>query len=444
MAGQYSKRQKTKMPGSGYERFEKTMAAIDELAKDTSASGRVSAVIAALDGFELTGATIAVRESLEAWGVQYNRLIKAAQESTGGEIASLSEPDAAELIPSIHASCELIRSIESERVLESLRDDQRRIPKAEIQLIRQYPHWFIPLLIRECAAETEKIEQSKNKKGASSDAVSSVPFFTLYLASELAIAEFLPVLLRGLKLPGEGSFDLYGDTIHQEVPRLLAQFLHDDIDRIDELVLDASLNIYVRWCSASSYQYLVRDKRLTLEEAVQRLDRLFAATKVAGETGRPGMGHPYELSAGIVEVLASIGGGALSMIGDSPEQWKYIDESVIHQDDFVSSVAPTDASRLTSKLIALPATRLEDCIEEFRSWGSFREDGSTEEYPAPIPKPTSRPEPRPESTPLPNPRVIQSLPQPEVAKPVRSDRTPRNADCPCGSGKKYKKCCMLK
>lgn len=424
------------MPDSGYKRLEKAMAAIDELLKDTSASSRFSAAVAELDGFELSGATIAVRESIEAWGVQYNRLIKAAQESTGDEIASLSEPDAAELIPSIHASCELIRSIESERVLASLRDDQRRIPKAEIQLIRQYPHWFIPLLLQDCITETEKIEQSKNKKRASSDAVSSLPFFTLYLASELEIAEFLPVLLRGLKLPGEGAFDLYGDTVHDEVPRLLAQFLHEDIDRIDELVLAPSHNTYVRWCSASSYRYLVRDKIFTFEEAVQRLDRLFEATKVADETGRPAMGHQYELSAGIVEVLASIGGGKLSMIGDSPEQWKYIDESVIHQDYFVSSVAPADPSRLTSKLLALPATRLEDCIEEFQRWGSFREDGSTEEYPAPKPKP------KPAATPLPIPRVSQSLPQPEVAKPVRSDRTPRNADCPCGSGKKYKKCCM--
>lgn len=422
------------MPDRGYTRFEIAMSAIEQLSKDTSASSRVSAAVAAMSAFELTGATIAAGESFEAWGVQYNRLIQAEQESTGDEIASLSEQDAAELIPSILASCELVRSIESDLVLASLRDNQRRIPQAEIQLIRQYPQWFVPLLLQDCVAETEKIEQSKNKKGASSDAVSSLPFFTLYLASELAIAEFLPVLLRGLKLPGEGAFDLYGDSIHDEVPRLLAQFLHDDIDRIDELVLAPSHNIYVRWCSAGSYKYLVRDKILTLEEAVQRLDRLFEATKVTDETGRPGMGHPYELSAGIVDVLASIGGGELSMIGDSPEQWNFIDDSIIGPDDLVSSVAPADPSRLTRELLALPATRIEDCIEVFRSWRSFKEDGSTKEYPSPVPKPADRP--------LPIPRVCQKLPQPEIAKPVRSDRTPRNADCPCGSGKKYKKCCM--
>jgi len=383
-----------------------------------------------MSGIELTGAAIAVSESIEPWGAEYNRRIQAEQESTGNETASLSEQDAAELVPSILASCELVRSIESDRVLASLRDDQRRIPKAEIKLIRQYPDWFIPILIRDCDSETEKLEQGNND----SDAVSSIPFFTLYLASELARAEFLPVFLRGLKLPGEGSFDLYGETIHDEVPRLLAQFLHDDIDRIDELVLDASLNSYVRWCSAGSYKFLVRDQVLTLEEAVQRLDHLFEATKVTGENGRPGMGHPYELSAGIVETLAAIGGGQLSRIGNSPEQWKYIDDSIIHQDEFVSSVAPTNPSGLTNELRNLPATRLVDCIKEFQRWGWFKEDGRTIESPAPITKPADRP--------LSIPHAIQTPPLPEPVKQVRSDRTPRNADCPCGSGKKYKKCCM--
>jgi uncharacterized protein YecA (UPF0149 family) len=28
--------------------------------------------------------------------------------------------------------------------------------------------------------------------------------------------------------------------------------------------------------------------------------------------------------------------------------------------------------------------------------------------------------------------------------PVRSDKVGRNEPCPCGSGKKYKKCCLLK
>ena len=31
--------------------------------------------------------------------------------------------------------------------------------------------------------------------------------------------------------------------------------------------------------------------------------------------------------------------------------------------------------------------------------------------------------------------------QQQESKPIISDKTPRNALCPCGSGKKYKHCC---
>jgi uncharacterized protein YecA (UPF0149 family) len=30
------------------------------------------------------------------------------------------------------------------------------------------------------------------------------------------------------------------------------------------------------------------------------------------------------------------------------------------------------------------------------------------------------------------------------APPVRSDKVGRNEPCPCGSGKKYKRCCLVK
>lgn len=423
------------MLNEGHQRFEKAMAVIDQWSKDTPATNRISGALAEMNEFELTGASETLCESIEAWGVRYNRLMQNAQEAAGDESASLSEPEAVELASSLRATCELIRSVESERVLSRLRDHQGRLPEAEIELIRKYRDWFVPLLLQECAADIEKLEQAQDGDDASaSDAVSSIALFTLYLASELELAESMPVLLRGLKLPGDLPFDLYGDAIPEQVPRYLAQFLSHEIDRIDAIVLDASLNTFVRWCSAGSYQYLVRDKVLTLEDAVQRLDRLFEATKVADEAGRPAYGHEYELSAGIVETIASIGGASLSTVVDSAHQWDFIDDFIISRSDLARADVQTDPSGLTDELRSLSATRIEDCLEELRDWASFREYEYTASPSAPIPRPASRP--------TPNPPPNQFTLQPPLKPVVRSERTPRNADCPCGSGKKYKKCCM--
>lgn len=422
------------MPDSGYERFEKAVSAIEQLDRESTAVERVSAAFAELNGFLLTGATDAVRKSIEAFGVQYNHQMQTAREATGDESASLSEPQAEELVAMLRTTCELVRSTESEQVLSRLRDHQRRLPEIEIELIRKYRDWFVPLLLEESLAETEKLEQLKHDNVASEiKPVSSVPFFSIHLASELGLNEFVPIMLRGLKLPGESPFHLYGDAIHEMVPRFLAQFLHDDIDQIDKLVLNASHNLYVRWASAGSYKYLVRDKAIALETAVERLDHLFELTKVIGDTGRPGMGHEYELSAGIVETISAIGGEAISMIGNSPNHWAFIDDSVVSRDEFVNSVAPSNPDDLAPELRSLEPTRLQDCVEEFRHWGTFNPVVRTERPPAPIPAPAPRPQPELRSN--------QSQ-TPEIKPLVRSDRTPRNAICPCGSGKKYKKCCM--
>jgi preprotein translocase subunit SecA len=40
------------------------------------------------------------------------------------------------------------------------------------------------------------------------------------------------------------------------------------------------------------------------------------------------------------------------------------------------------------------------------------------------------------------PEALEPLPQPVKSEPIVADpRTGRNENCPCGSGKKYKKCC---
>ncbi|MBL8233848.1 MAG: SEC-C domain-containing protein [Bryobacterales bacterium] len=56
---------------------------------------------------------------------------------------------------------------------------------------------------------------------------------------------------------------------------------------------------------------------------------------------------------------------------------------------------------------------------------------------------TARPEPQPPAKPTPAGRTATtaSTPIPE-GPPPPAPRTPRNQKCPCGSGLKFKKCCL--
>ena len=416
-------------------RFERAVAAIDELMKEAPASKRVDAASTELSEFMLTGASEAIRESIEACAMRYNQLMQAAREAEGAEDASMSESDAAELAAQLLAACELVRSTETEHVLSRLRNHEGRLPEDEVKLIRRHPDWFAPLLLQECIAETEKLEQWGDTKQTSGETLtSSLPFLAFFIASELGLAEFVPVVLRGIALPEELPEELYGDAIHQLLPRFLAQFLHDDLQRIDDLILHEAHDLYVRWTAAGSYAYLVRDNRITREAAVERLDRLFEATKVFAEDGRPGSGHPYELSAGIADTIASIGGGALSSIGDAEEHWQFIDDCIITVEEFLESNGSTNPTAPEISNRKLPPTQVEDCLRELRDWAAFDRSALMAENATPFLPPSARPKPQLHAKP--------SRKQP-VQKPApSSERTPRNAACPCGSGKKYKKCCL--
>ena len=417
-----------------YERFEKAVAVLERLSEEAAANDRLSAAYAALSGFLLTGASSEVRAAIETAALNCNRLMRAAQEAEGKKEAVLSERDAQEAILELQSACELVQATEIEQVFSRLRHDDGRLPKAEIRLIRKYRERFVPLLLQECLRDTEILEQwDSNNNLPASEAVSNLSFFCLYLVSELEIAEFVPVILRGLQLPGELPFDLYGDGIHELVARFLAQFFHNKIEVIDELILGANYNCYVRWAAASSYKFLVRDKIFTPEFAVERLDHLFEATKVKDDSGRPGLGHAYEVSSGIAETIAAIGGGGISALGDAHDHWKFVDQSIIAAKEFRNSVSTGEE---LGELDSLPQTRVKNTIAELGSWGAFDTEETPKPSLAPVEKPARKPAPTQFASQIPPRHIAPKTPA------ASQDRVPRNAPCPCGSGKKYKKCCM--
>ncbi len=418
--------------------LDRAFAVLDALDQPGAGSNRISAAIQSLSGFTLTGASDAVRNSIESLAQKYNAIVRRYPTGSSVTPPELNHEDSRELTNCLRSAAEMIRDAETERILTRLRQHDRSLPEAEIIEARRHQSWFSPHLMRECY---EQISRLRNLDNAGDplpdDRHSSIPFFSLFLFSEWHVADSVPVILEGLRLPGEAPFDLLGDAVHEQVPRYLAQFLSDDLDQIDAMVRDLHTNLYVRWSSANSYKYVVRDQKISVEAAVARLDRLFHETKIADNDGRPGRGHCYELSAGILDAICSIGGSSSSTVSADHQNWNFVDESIIRREDFDEPSGSADTCETTEGLRSLPPTRIEDCLAELRPWGAFQ----------PVPEPMQRSsEPRPRERPrIPVPRpTVQPL-APAVQKPSRrAARVPRNAPCPCGSGKKYKQCCLRK
>jgi hypothetical protein len=402
------------------------------------------AAMQALSGFVLTGAADDVRDTLESLTVKYNALLRRVR-AESYELHAEDDEDSHDLATQLRRVSERIRDLEIERILSRLRDHGNEFPEDEIIEARRHQKFLIPLLLKECGEQIEKLRKLDSVgEPISTDPCSSVPFFSFFLFSEWNVADSVPVILEGLRLPGEAPFELFGDAVHEQTPRYLAQFLFEDLDRIDALVRDTNANPYVRWNSASSYKFLVRDQKISVDDAVVRLDRLFHETKVIGDDGRPGWGHCYELNAGILDVIESIGGLSRTTISLEDRDWNFVDESIICREDFDRLASSASDREATERLLDLPPTRVEDCLEELYSWAVFNpepESSPKQSFPKQsFPEPSRSERPRSAVAPV----RAEPLP-PAIRTPIaKAVRVPRNAPCPCGSGKKYKQCCLRK
>jgi len=390
-----------------------------------------------LNGLMMTGASAEIITAIEEFGLHYNSICEtyppAAFET---QPPGFHSADTADLIGRLRPLCELIRDAETEHILSCLRKHDRKLPEPEIIQARRHHNWFVPLLLQECQKEIDKLKQKPDPHEKSSVLErTSVPFYAFFLFSEWETVESIPIILEGLSSPGEGPFDLFGDCIHEQLARYLAQFLSSDLDRIDALICDPKVNMYVRWAAASSYPFLVRDKKITSEEAITRLESNFHKTKVIGEDGRPGYDHCYELSAGIIDNLYKLGCLLKSFLGEGDQNWDFIEESIFHRDDSEVSLSESEQR---NELLELPPTRISDCLEPLRQWACF------EVRPKPFSAileplyPSRRPTP-PVTSGAPS-TTGQSSNATGTLRKV--ERVSRNAKCPCGSGKKFKQCCL--
>jgi hypothetical protein len=291
--------------------------------------------------------------------------------------------------------------------VQALREAQRR--REEIT----------PRLIDLLCNATAEVRAGKHQERSSH-------LFALFLLAEFEAKEALPAILEAISLPDDGPFELFGDAITEDLRRVLATLAVDTPEVIDELIANESLNEYVRWAAAGSYLCWVRDGRLTREEAVEHL-RCHLREAVANED--------CLLAEGLVSELISYSPReALPEIREA-FQHDLIDPLMVNMDDVELSIAEGQR-RFQQEMSWHRMSPVVDTVAELESWASFRGE--------PEPKRPAAPsefedewdddawdDDGGDDEPFAAPTTIRNTDR----------RVGRNDPCPCGSGKKYKKCC---
>lgn len=165
--------------------LDRAFAVLDALEQSRPYPERVAAALPSLSGFTLTGAPDAVRDAVEAFGLQYNAMVGRYPAGSADTPAELDDEDARELAEQLRQVAGLTRDAETERILARLRDHGGVLPEEEIVEARRHQDWFVPHLMREFREQTAKLRKLDDvDELLPDDERSSVPFFSLFLFSE--------------------------------------------------------------------------------------------------------------------------------------------------------------------------------------------------------------------------------------------------------------------
>jgi hypothetical protein len=218
--------------------------------------------------------------------------------------------------------------------------------------------------------------------------------YAMFLLSQFREKDAYPLIVKFFSQPGDLPLDLTGDVATEDLDSMLASVSCGDERLIKELIENPEVNEYVRSAAMRSLVALVLSGDLGRDSVMDYFKSLFRG-KLPKEPS-----HAWDSLVACSmdlypeEVYADI---ELSFRVGLVDQTFVSLQNVRHSLD-------TGKEQTLARLMDYPWYRLiENTVQEMEWWACFRAE--------------------------------------EQENPTKKRKIGRNEPCPCGSGKKYKKCC---
>jgi hypothetical protein len=242
-----------------------------------------------------------------------------------------------------------------------------------------------------------------------------------HLYAMLLLAQFretraYPLVVRFALLPGDVQYSLSGDFITESLGQVLASVCGGDLAGIQSLIENESADEWARGAALSGLVTLVASGQKSRDEIVSYFAGLF------GGKLRRQWSHVWDKLVSCSSDLYPE--ELLDDIGQAYEEG-LVDPGYIGFDDVKRDMA-AGRDRILARLSDNPHRRLvSDTVAEMGWWACFREDSAN----------------RAKSTGQTS--VNSGLNRAAPLAPIKREapKIGRNERCPCGSGRKYKKCC---
>jgi hypothetical protein len=218
-------------------------------------------------------------------------------------------------------------------------------------------------------------------------------------------------LLRLLRLPSEALDELLGDVVTETLARILAGAFDGDAEALFAAICDREIDEYARDALLGAATFLTWDGRIDIGRMTDFLVR-FDEERLA---------DPQDcVWVAWQESIALLGLRQLALRAEAAWADSRISDGVLSVRDFLNELAeaeraPDDPARLKRRNLGY----VEDVLQTLEMWPL--ESSANENWPAAT---DGNGWPR----------------QEPVINPLR--KVGRNDPCPCGSGKKAKKCCL--
>ena len=248
-----------------------------------------------------------------------------------------------------------------------------------------------------------------------SDDAADVAFYILHLMGEKRERRAFPLLCR-LALDAEAVERVFSDAITTTFKGILINTYDGDLDALKGVIEADTADEFIRSGAIEVLAYLTAAGRIARDEAETYLRRLYETLQ------RQDVEFVW---SGWTMAVGLLGLEALSDVVREAFDRELIDPMIMGYDHFRADLeralaAPEDLGRFVQEGIE----PLDDAIGELSGWYGFSEEAKrARERRALEPMSPAR----------------RELPEPAV-NPFRN--VGRNDPCPCGSGKKFKKCCM--
>ena len=240
--------------------------------------------------------------------------------------------------------------------------------------------------------------------------------YAMFLLAQFRETRAYPLVVRFAALTGDLLDSLCGDFITEDLGQVLASVCGGDLAGIQSLIENEATDEWVRGAALSSLVTLVAAGQESRDEIVSYFASLFRGKLVRQWS------HVWDTLVSYASDLFPA-----ELLDDIERAYKegLVDPGYIGFDDVRRDLA-LGKDRILARLADNPHRRLvDDTAAEMGWWACFRENSAKETY-------------------SPNDVLARTNLRSDAASSPIVRPTPkigRNERCPCGSGKKYKKCC---